>query len=298
MTSFIMPILRLSLVAGTLFASSAAYAACPAEKARLALDAADLTSLVTIYDEIKFDPSCSDTLRVEMRDRLADLYQDAASSASGASRVANLEEALKYSKAWNIRSALGRALLEQKQFDRAAVHLQLAINRINDNPTEGEITEEEVVQLMRMASAAVGLAKDRVDVPVGRNGNVGGIFAGSVRGFKVKEVDIHVNFEFDSDQFTDDGLRFAKQFATALIAENAEEITLEGHTDPLGTDAYNLNLSQRRAEAMKVFLAKQGFKGKVNIVAKGESEPPTILAGLDLSEEQANQRARRVELQR
>jgi OOP family OmpA-OmpF porin len=54
-------------------------------------------------------------------------------------------------------------------------------------------------------------------------------------------------------------------------------ITVEGHTDRLGSDAYNQRLSTRRAEAVKSYLVGTGgIDGtKISAVGKSESAPVT-----------------------
>ena len=44
-------------------------------------------------------------------------------------------------------------------------------------------------------------------------------------------------------------------FAGKLAGTQYDQITVEGHTDRLGTDAYNQQLSQRRADAVKSYRA-------------------------------------------
>ena len=47
-----------------------------------------------------------------------------------------------------------------------------------------------------------------------------------------------------------------------------------GHTDSVGTDAYNQKLSERRAAAVKDYLVSKGIPAaKVTTVGKGESQP-------------------------
>lgn len=53
-----------------------------------------------------------------------------------------------------------------------------------------------------------------------------------------------------------------------------EAILVTGHADRIGTDAYNQNLSERRAAAVKDYLVGQGIESsRIQTAAKGESEP-------------------------
>jgi outer membrane protein OmpA-like peptidoglycan-associated protein len=50
--------------------------------------------------------------------------------------------------------------------------------------------------------------------------------------------------------------------------------TAEGHTDNTGSEAFNLTLSEKRAEAAKNYLVSKGVEAsRINIVGKGEAEP-------------------------
>ena len=52
------------------------------------------------------------------------------------------------------------------------------------------------------------------------------------------------------------------------------KIELSGHTDNIGNDEYNLNLSQRRADAVRLYLTSRGLdKSRVSAVGYGESKP-------------------------
>lgn len=54
----------------------------------------------------------------------------------------------------------------------------------------------------------------------------------------------------------------------------AKRITLTGHACPLGSDAYNMALSLRRAESVKANLVKSGINPDyITTLGKGESEP-------------------------
>ncbi|WP_370632654.1 OmpA family protein [Eikenella sp. Marseille-P7795] len=56
--------------------------------------------------------------------------------------------------------------------------------------------------------------------------------------------------------------------------EQLNSITVIGHTDYLGSDAYNQNLSQQRAETVRRYLAGEGLPAeKIRAVGMGESQP-------------------------
>ena len=88
----------------------------------------------------------------------------------------------------------------------------------------------------------------------------------------------NVYFAFDKDELTD----YAKATldnAASVIGELAKKypalkVDLAGHTDWMGTDAYNQALSERRANVVKGYLARKGVDAKsVSTFAYGESKP-------------------------
>ena len=55
---------------------------------------------------------------------------------------------------------------------------------------------------------------------------------------------------------------------------NVEVIVAVGHTDWVGTDAYNMKLGTRRAEAVKAYLISKGIEhNRVYTESKGERQP-------------------------
>ncbi len=64
------------------------------------------------------------------------------------------------------------------------------------------------------------------------------------------------------------------QVTDALMATKERRILIEGHTDSQGTDEHNMGLSQRRAEAVRVFLTERGYDPtKVRSAGIGEARP-------------------------
>lgn len=63
--------------------------------------------------------------------------------------------------------------------------------------------------------------------------------------------------------------------------DDIEFILVTGHTDKIGSDAYNQKLSERRADAVKKYLASHGIKDvRIKSVGKGETEPVVDCAGV------------------
>ena len=84
-------------------------------------------------------------------------------------------------------------------------------------------------------------------------------------------------FGFDHAEVRPDGRTALDQFVKELAGTRYDKIVVEGHTDPLGSTAYNLKLAQERADAVKAYLVGRGGidAAKISTVAKGESQPVT-----------------------
>ena len=101
-----------------------------------------------------------------------------------------------------------------------------------------------------------------------------------------------VKFEFDSDRLTPAAREILNEVAATLQAYPNLDVELEGHTDAVGTDNYNLGLSERRAVAVKAYLEGRGITGRrMRPVGYGESQP---IASNDT--EDGREENRRVEL--
>lgn len=75
-----------------------------------------------------------------------------------------------------------------------------------------------------------------------------------------------------------------------VLRENpASTIAIEGHTDSTGDDAYNLSLSQRRADSVKAYLVSQGID-TMRITARGLGEGVPVASNNDAAGRQQNRR--------
>jgi outer membrane protein OmpA-like peptidoglycan-associated protein len=92
-----------------------------------------------------------------------------------------------------------------------------------------------------------------------------------------RKIDLTVNFDFNSDRLTVDGAKQVKEIAAALDdpALQQASIVVEGHTDNVGTDAYNQKLSERRATRVLQTLTSEYHVSGEHLSARGfgESQP-------------------------
>ena len=101
-----------------------------------------------------------------------------------------------------------------------------------------------------------------------------------------------VLFEFDKANLTPGALLSLAPLVTFLRENPDQTISIEGHTDSLGSDAYNQQLSQHRAEAVRDFLVQSGISvDRITARGMGKSYPVASNAT-----EAGRQQNRRVEM--
>ena len=82
-----------------------------------------------------------------------------------------------------------------------------------------------------------------------------------------------VYFAFDSTRITDIDKSCLAQVANYLI-KYKQPIRLAGHTDPRGSEKYNLNLGQRRGDSVRRYLLQQGVSStQMCAISYGKSQP-------------------------
>ena len=81
-------------------------------------------------------------------------------------------------------------------------------------------------------------------------------------------------FDFDKSVLKPEGKAKLDDLTTKIKDIDREVVIAVGHTDSVGSDAYNQKLSMRRSEAVKAYLVSKGIeKNRVYTEGKGEKQP-------------------------
>ncbi len=81
-------------------------------------------------------------------------------------------------------------------------------------------------------------------------------------------------FDFDKSVVRPDGKKTIDAAMAKLAGISLEMVIATGHTDSIGTEAYNQKLSERRAAAVKDYLVSKGMPAsKITTIGKGELQP-------------------------
>ena len=81
-------------------------------------------------------------------------------------------------------------------------------------------------------------------------------------------------FNFDKSNLKPEGRQVLDQVAEQVRGLQLEAIIAVGYTDAIGTDAYNLKLSQRRAQTVKDYLISKGIPADlIYTEGKGKADP-------------------------
>lgn len=98
-----------------------------------------------------------------------------------------------------------------------------------------------------------------------------------------------IHFNFDSSAILPEDHALLDSLATSF-KDTDDDIVIYGHTDQIGTRSYNLALGERRANAVKDYLVKEGIDAsRIGVVSYGFEKP--VVPGFTKEACAANRRA-------
>lgn len=99
-------------------------------------------------------------------------------------------------------------------------------------------------------------------------------------------------FDFDSAKLRPEAMENLEQLAEIMGEDDNTELLIVGHTDSVGDENYNQNLSERRAAVAATFMGTQGIaRSRIQVEGMGETEPIA-----DNDTEAGRQENRRIEV--
>jgi outer membrane protein OmpA-like peptidoglycan-associated protein len=113
------------------------------------------------------------------------------------------------------------------------------------------------------------------------------------------ELAADVLFDFDQHDLRPEAVPSLERVAEVLRSRAGSPVTIEGHTDGKGSDAYNQPLSEKRAQAVREWLVKNGGASAATITTRGwgKSKPIVPNTRPDGSDDpEGRKRNRRVEI--
>lgn len=106
-----------------------------------------------------------------------------------------------------------------------------------------------------------------------------------------------VLFDFDRATLRPEATPALEKVALVINSYEHASITVEGHSDSVGNDRYNQTLSERRASAVREWLAKHNVNAPIETRGWGESKPVVPNTNNDGTDHPQNRaKNRRVEI--
>jgi outer membrane protein OmpA-like peptidoglycan-associated protein len=189
------------------------------------------------------------------------------------------------------RSALERALEAEASAREAAVGRQQADSRAARAEVTASMANAEALEARRELDRIASERQaeiDRLERALGGVADIRRTPAGLVMSLGSDAI----GFDFDDAGLRPTERELLSRIAGVLLTAQGFSVFVYGHTDDVGTDAYNLTLSQRRAEAVRAYLVEAGIDPAI-IEAQGFGKSSPRVQGTSA---EVRARNRRVEI--
>ena len=271
---------RLSQI--TLMASVVALTACASAPKRVAeLDAAHVEYEAVANDPLAREAAASRLETAEQRLRQADAALAARQPVAVVQQEAYLARRNAQIAAEQIGERRARKAVEEGQAARDRVLLDARSQETAKAREQAELARAQAAAATSQAAAANSEAdKLRSDLAALQA-------KPTDRGMVLTLGD--VLFDTGKSELKAGAMGTVERVADFLRANGAYHLIIEGHTDSTGSDDFNLQLSERRAQAVRGALQSRGVTGD-RIVARGLGETYPVASNDDASGRQQNRR--------
>ena len=142
--------------------------------------------------------------------------------------------------------------------------------QVEDTQTKLKDHDGRIAQNAQATTQASKTAQDALDRAVAAGKLAEGKFL-----YETVLSDDKVKFSFDKAELTDEARAALDAFGEKLKGENKNVyIEIQGHTDNVGSEEYNLKLGEKRAEVVRRYLSQKGIAlHRISVISYGESEP-------------------------
>lgn len=142
--------------------------------------------------------------------------------------------------------------------------------QVEEVQTKVRMNEEEIAKQREALESASKTAREAFD----RAMAAGELAEGKLL-YEVALTDDEVRFGFDASELSDDAKAALDKISGDLIEQNHNVyIEVQGHTDSVGSESYNFDLGQKRAEAVRRYLNLRGIPlHRLAVISYGETEP-------------------------
>lgn len=198
-------------------------------------------------------------------------------------------------------AGLGDVLMAQKNFKEAEGAYRIFVEGLIDEKEKGDplglaVYEGEYRTRWNKARASVLKEQNNVAVVSARQ-ILRSLSKPRLRGLKVQSrtkpsIDLSIIFDTNSHRINQKSLAQIDQIAKALKEAELQgtRILIEGHTDSVGNDTYNLGLSKKRAQSVKQILVARFGLQPDQMETKGFGETLPIASNDTESERALNRR--------
>ncbi len=203
------------------------------------------------------------------------------------------------------RQAMDRAIAAEASAGAAAQGRQVAEEQKQVAEEQKTLARQEADSARRQTASALEAAaqaqveadhiREQAEAEVNRLEQALGQIAETRRtalGLVMNLGSDYLKFEFDKAELRPEDRELLSRIAGILVTSQDYTVSVNGHTDDVGTEEYNQKLSERRAEAVRDYLVKAGLPpGILSVTGHGKTRP--LVPG---TSERARAKNRRVEL--